>query len=169
MTTTVYLMDTKARIERAVKLFEDTVEQAETVQALHVPGLDTRATRLLCLDLVPRHAMAIAMWNASVCNGGIDQWLEHGYACTLPYLLYALAAVGTPNAKRVADMATAAAESLDVSNHDDYGSHGIRHLASYERDEDEDGPSKFEKLDDEYYSFSEDFMNEAASRLFPGA
>jgi hypothetical protein len=102
--------------------------------------------------------MAIAMWDSQVLNGGIDQWLENGYACTLPYLLAACDAVGTLNAKRVADMAVGVSESLEGSNYDDAGSEDINH--EFLQDE-----SPYDKLDTEYYTFNEEFIREAGERL----
>jgi hypothetical protein len=140
----------------AVVRFKKALEQAETTQVPYSQHFPFRVSQLLALEPVLRHVMAIAMWNAEVCNGGIDQWLENGNSCTFPYLLAACDAVGTPNAKRVAEMAIGV---TDGSNFDDAGSEDIHHL--------DDGESPYDKLDVEYYSFNDEFLREAGERLLP--
>ena len=122
---------------------------------------------LLNLDAAERKAVILGNFHYQVCNGGLSQWVDNGYASGGGRdLLTILAEIGTENSSRVAQIVRAVLEYVDMSREnrgcDDYW------LDKEEWVDDDDPPARYsaiDKLTDEYYSFYASFTPEVEAYL----
>lgn len=155
----------EAKIERAKNKFDEEWEAAELWYMRHrsecrLSTMDRKVWYLLNLDVKQRNAVVLTMWDSVVTGGGMEAWVEQGFLCTAPYLLFALEQIGTPSAERTIQMVQSAIQKHDdLSDRSDEGSEGITHLNGESMDD-------LAVLDTEYYTFNERLLREAALRYF---
>ncbi|RKZ95268.1 MAG: hypothetical protein DRQ40_04035 [Gammaproteobacteria bacterium] len=71
---------------------------------------------LLNLDSVERKAVLLGNFNHQTCNGGLQQWVDNGYASGGgAELLLVLAEIGTESAKKALKIAEGVLEHVDLS------------------------------------------------------
>lgn len=116
------------------------------------------------LNTKQREALLLANLNYQIQNGGIQQWVENGYATAFPTLQITLNNIGTPLAQEV----TTRLETF-VEAHVDQGQRKKRgFLHNYwlnEHEEDETRNTDQEAFDDWYYKIDDAFMAEIEEYL----
>lgn len=119
---------------------------------------------LLNLDALERKAVVLGNFNHQVLNGGLQQWVDNGYATGSGRdLLLILEEIGTELAKKVKAIVEEVLGYVDMDAEPqgwgDYWQDGWvddDHLACYE---------EIDKLTDDYYTFYEDFEAEVERYL----
>jgi hypothetical protein len=123
---------------------------------------------LMNLDAAERKAVLLGNFHYQTCNGGLQQWVENGYACSGPDLLTILEEMDTENSRRVAGIVRTVLGYVDLSQ-ENRGCGGNYWTQEWSGpDEDEEVPACFEEVDrltDEYYSFYDEFVVEVEQYL----
>ncbi len=135
---------------------------------------------LATLDAKKRQAVLLGNLNYQIGNGGVEQWVDNGYACTAPELLAVLALMGSPRAMELANKLGRFVDdyvnTVEVSKGFANGRYWQYEMAhneyEYEDDSDEEYASKeardaADRLSDFFYDepFHEEFLQEVENFL----
>lgn len=121
------------------------------------------------LDAVERKAVILGNFNYQVCNGGLQQWVDNGYAtATARELLDILEEINTENSRRVIKILQSLAPHVDMTCTENRG-FGHNYWTHDEDGDREYGPpawlEEIDALTDEYYEFYEQFTPEVEGYL----
>ena len=114
---------------------------------------------LLNLNSVERKAVLLGNFHYQTCNGGLQQWVDNGYASGGgTELLLVLAEIGTENSAKVLKIVEGVLEHVDLSVKK--GGFGDYWLDPWVDDEPPECYEEIERLTDEFFSFKESFESD---------
>lgn len=120
---------------------------------------------LLSLDTVERKAVLLGNFHYQTCNGGIQQWIDNGYASSGGKdVLTILEEMDTELSQRVAKIVRGVLQYVDLSA-DNIGFGEDYWLESWDDDNQPACYDEVDKLTDEYYEFYEEFVPEVEQYL----
>ena len=119
---------------------------------------------LLNLDAVERKAVILGNFHYQVCNGGLQQWVDNGYASSAgPDLLTLLDEIGTETAKKVSEIVKKVLVHVDLSV--EKGETYDYWLEEWIDEEEPDYILEVQALDSPYYDLSDVFTAEVEKYL----
>lgn len=119
---------------------------------------------LLNLDTVERKAVILGNFHYQVCNGGLQQWVDNGYASSAGVdLLSLLDEIGTETAKKVSEIVKKVLEHVDLTAAST--GWGDYWLEGWDGEEEPEHILEVQALDTPYYDLSDVFTEEVERYL----
>jgi len=117
------------------------------------------------LDAVERKAVILGNFHGQTCNGGLQQWVDNGYASDSGKdLLEILDEMDTENSRKVRGIVRSVLENVDLSQ-SNQGFGGDYWLEPWVDDEPPSWMAKVDELTDEYYEFYDRWVPEVEDFL----
>lgn len=105
------------------------------------------------LDAVERKAVVLGNFHYQTCNGGLQQWVDNGYASDSGKdLLAILDEMGTENSRELAGIVRDVLKNVDMTQ-DNRGFGGDYWLEPWVDDEPPSWMAEVDELTDKYYEF----------------
>jgi len=117
------------------------------------------------LDAVERKAVVLGNFHYQTCNGGLQQWVDNGYASDSgKVLLEILDETATENSRKVLGIVRSVLENVDMSQ-SNQGFGADYWLEPWVDDEPPSWMAKVDELTDEYYEFYDRWVPEVEDFL----